>query len=165
MKSCMSGKVHTAAGLNPRHRRPEGAADMDTRIALVIVRMEDAFEAPLRISDLAALAKVSPSRFAHLFRSEVGVAPGRYLHTVRMRHARALLERTKLSVRDVMARAGFRDPSHFARDFRRFHGVAPSAIRGRRNRPVLPAGIGDLVAAESLAAANDEGAEVRVADD
>jgi hypothetical protein len=30
---------------------------------------------------------------------------------------------------------GFRDPSHFARDFRRFHGLTPSAVRGSTVAP------------------------------
>jgi AraC family transcriptional regulator, arabinose operon regulatory protein len=138
---------------------------MDTRIALVIVRMEEALDAPLRVPDLAAIARVSPSRFAHLFRKEVGVAPGRYLHTMRMRRARALLERTPFGVRDVMSRVGFRDPSHFARDFRRFHGVSPSAIRGRASPPALPTGFRDLLPADRLGPASEaRAADLRIAD-
>lgn len=103
---------------------------MDPRIAVIIARMEDTLDADCTIPNLAGEAGLSPSRFAHLFRQETGVAPGRYLHRVRMERARVLLERSFLSVRDVMVRVGFRDPSHFSRDFRRFHGVAPSAVRG-----------------------------------
>ena len=79
--------------------------------------------------------------------------PGRYLHTMRMQRARVLLERTFLNVREVMARVGFRDPSHFARDFRRFHGVAPSALRGAASPGPAPAALLDhLLAAERPAA-------------
>lgn len=108
---------------------------MDARIARIIAHMEDSFDRAPRIPELAALARLSPSRFAHLFRSETGVSPGRYLHTIRMHRARVLLERTFLNVREVMTLAGFRDPSHFARDFRRFHGIPPSAVRGLARRP------------------------------
>ena len=111
---------------------------MDPRIARVIVHMEDSFDRGPRISDLAALVQLSTSRFAHLFRAETGVSPGRYLHTIRMQRARVLLERTFLNVRDVMLLVGFRDPSHFSRDFRRFHGIAPSAVRGLPRPPGPP---------------------------
>ena len=104
---------------------------MDPRIALTIARMEDALTDTPSVPKMAAAVDLSLSRFAHLFRDETGVPPARYLHTVRMQRARVLLERTFLSVKEVMARVGFRDPSHFARDFRRFHGIAPSAVRGR----------------------------------
>jgi len=108
---------------------------MDPRIAHVIAHMNSTIDASPSVSELASLAGLSPSRFAHLFRDEVGTPPGRYLQRLRMQRARVLLERTFLTVREVMRQVGFRDPSHFARDFRRYHGVAPSVLRGRANHP------------------------------
>jgi transcriptional regulator GlxA family with amidase domain len=46
-----------------------------------------------------------------------------------------LLDRTSLPVKDVMHHVGCSDASHFARDFRRFHGFGPRERRtalGRR---------------------------------
>lgn len=108
---------------------------MDPRIAHAIAHMDATIDASPSVPQLASLVGLSPSRFAHLFRDEVGMPPGRYLHRLRMQRARVLLERTFLSVRDVMRQVGFRDPSHFARDFRRYHGVPPSGLRGRVNHP------------------------------
>ena len=110
---------------------------MDSRIAHVIEHMETTIADPLSVPKLAALAELSASRFAHLFRDEVGKPPARYLRELRMERARVLLERTVLTVREVMSQVGFRDPSHFARDFRRYHGVAPSVLRGRLS-PTAP---------------------------
>jgi AraC family transcriptional regulator of arabinose operon len=122
---------------------------MDPRIAFVITRMEDTLESAPSVPDLAAWVRLSPSRFAHLFRAETGTPPGRYLQTMRMQRARVLLERTFLPVKDVMLRVGFRDPSHFARDFRRFHGIAPTAARGTpRPGPAPRALLDHLVAAD-----------------
>jgi transcriptional regulator GlxA family with amidase domain len=133
---------------------------MDPRIADVIRRMEDRLEDAPRVPALAALVRLSPSRFAHLFREETGMPPGRYLHTMRMQRARVLLERTFLNVREVMVRVGFRDPSHFARDFRRFHGVAPSAIRGAASPGPAPAALLDhLLAADRPGADRPNAAE------
>ena len=75
---------------------------MDARIAHIIARMEDNLASATRVPDLAAAVQLSPSRFAHLFRDQTGVSPGRYLHRIRMHRARVLLERTFLSVREVM---------------------------------------------------------------
>lgn len=112
---------------------------MDSRVTWAVQEIEERLSEPLAVATLAAPLNLSPSRFAHLFKAEVGVSPMRYLHTRRMLRARALLESTFLTVKQVMVQVGCNDPSHFARDFRRFHGKAPSECRlvmlgGPRNR-------------------------------
>jgi AraC family transcriptional regulator of arabinose operon len=104
---------------------------MDPRIAHAIARMEEALDRELFVAELADAVNLSPSRFAYLFRRETGVPPARYLHLLRMERARILLERTFLSVKEVMAFVGVNDPSHFSRDFRRHHGVPPTGLRAR----------------------------------
>jgi AraC family transcriptional regulator of arabinose operon len=111
---------------------------MDPRIAHVIDHMDRTLAEPLDVPALARLAGLSASRFAHLFRAEVGMPPARYLRQLRLRRARVLLEATVLTVREVMRQVGFRDPSHFARDFRRYHGIAPSTVRSRSHHPGTP---------------------------
>jgi AraC-like DNA-binding protein len=105
---------------------------MDDRIAAVIARMEATVDQNPGLPELALAVGLSVSRLSHLFRAEVGVPPGRYFHGLRMQRARILLERTSLTVKEVMARVGIADPSHFARDFRRYHGIAPSQVRRGR---------------------------------
>ncbi len=105
---------------------------MDTRIESALAQMEQGLGTPLSIATLAAGVNLSPSRFAHLFYREVGTSPARYLHALRMLRARLLLERTFLSVKEVMALVGCNDPSHFSRDFRRIHGVEPAHVPPRR---------------------------------
>ena len=85
----------------------------------------------LTVRELAAIAGLSPSRFAHLFRRVVGVPPLRHLHALRMRRARRLLEESSLPIRDVMRQVGWKDPSHFSRDFKRQFGVGPRRYRNR----------------------------------
>jgi transcriptional regulator GlxA family with amidase domain len=105
---------------------------MDPRVAHIIGRMETALDQEVPVSALAAAVNLSASRFAYLFRRETGLPPARYLHRLRMERARNLLERTCLTVTEVMAYVGVNDPSHFSRDFRRYHGVPPTALRKRR---------------------------------
>jgi AraC-like DNA-binding protein len=106
---------------------------MDARIAWALAYIARRPAEPVSATTLAAAVNLSPSRFAHLFRGEVGTSPARFLHVVRMLHARKLLEGTFLSVKEVMARVGCNDPSHFSRDFRRFHGIGPRECRSRRS--------------------------------
>ena len=102
---------------------------MDARVTRALEQLENRIHEPLTVRTLAADLGLSPSRFSHLFRAEVGASPMRYLHVLRMNRALLLLEHTALSVREVMVHVGYSDPSHFARDFRRHHGVSPRARR------------------------------------
>ena len=119
---------------------------MDPRIASAVRRLEEEIREPLTVAALAQPLRLSPSRFAHLFTKEVGMSPMRYLHTQRMIQARRLLEQTFMSVKEVMVQVGCSDPSHFARDFQRFHGLPPTqwraAARAARQDPPM-SGSGD----------------------
>jgi transcriptional regulator GlxA family with amidase domain len=86
--------------------------------------IETSFAQPVSLTMLAALAGLSVSRFATLFRQEVGISPHRYLCLVRVRHAQRLLRHgTPPSV--VATEVGFFDQSHLGRHFRRAVGVTP----------------------------------------
>jgi transcriptional regulator GlxA family with amidase domain len=113
---------------------------VDERIAAVIERMERELQQPLGVADLAAGVNLSASRLIHLFRAETGLPPARYLRELRLRRARADLEQTFLSVKQIMFAAGFTDPSHFSRTFKRHYGVSPAAVRPRAARTRRRAG-------------------------
>jgi len=114
----------------------------DPRITWAGEHLHQRLHEPVAIAALAALVNLSPSRFRHLFTLQTGVGPALYLRRLRLRRARLLIERTFLSVKEVMGLVGYSDPSHFSRDFRRMHGVSPSALRGRGVVTPLPRGPG-----------------------
>jgi transcriptional regulator GlxA family with amidase domain len=111
---------------------------VDRRITWAVGHMHRHLAAPITIPELAALVNLSPSRFRTLFSDQIGTGPSQYLQHLRLRRARLLLERTFLSVKEVMGLVGYNDPSHFSRDFRRFHGVAPSEFKGHGAVTALP---------------------------
>ena len=118
---------------------------VDPRITWAVAHMQAHLAGPIQIADLAAHVNLSPSRFRELFTRQVGIGPALYLQRLRLRRARLLIERTFLSVKEVMALVGYNDPSHFSRDFRRLHGVSPSALRGVGITTPLPRSPGSSV--------------------
>ena len=98
---------------------------MDPRIARVIAGIEHDLSRRVTLPGLAASVNLSASRFALLFHQEVGMSPGRYIRARRLDRARALLEGTALSVREVMTSVAITDPGRFARDFRSQYGMRP----------------------------------------
>ena len=51
--------------------------------------------------EVAMTLNLSPSRFRHLFREELGVSPHHYLTWIRLHRARELLENSFLRVKEI----------------------------------------------------------------
>ena len=114
--------------------RPEGIELLRSaeRLAPVLAAVEtDLGHDRLDLSRLARIAGLSPSRFHAVFRAAFGVAPVRWIQERRLGRARELLAGSELSVQEVARRAGFQDPFHFSRLFKRREGLAPVAYRER----------------------------------
>lgn len=104
---------------------------MDYRVRSAIALAEECLQRGWTPARLAEAVNLSPSRLHQLFKRETGMPPARYLRLLRMQSARALLETTHLSVKQVMARVGVTDESHFVRDFKKTYGHTPARYRER----------------------------------
>lgn len=115
------------------NRETEGrrARVIDERIEEVIRQIVAHPERHRTIADLALMAGLSPSRFAHLFREQTGRAPGAMQEEERMRLAREYLAFTRQPVESVAERVGYEDPYHFSRRFKACTGRSPRAYRQR----------------------------------
>jgi AraC-like DNA-binding protein len=98
------------------------------------VALEDAlafidahFDQPLTLAQLAELSALSVSRFATVFRQQIGLSPYRYVCDVRVRRAQTLLL-AGVPGSVVAAEVGFFDQSHLARHFKRICGMTPSSF-------------------------------------
>lgn len=79
----------------------------------------------LALSELAAIAQVSPNYFAAQFKCAMGMPPHQYLILQRIERAKDLLIREKLLIADVATQLGFAHQSHFTKHFKRVMGVTP----------------------------------------
>ena len=102
---------------------------MDQRLERALHTIDAQLHTRITMAALAEEVGLSTSQLTRLFRRQTGRSPAAYLHVQRMIRARLLIERTALSVAEVMAQVGIADPSHFARDFRRMHGFSPRTLR------------------------------------
>jgi len=84
---------------------------------------------PLSVSEIAAAACLSPSRFAHVFTHEVGESPARFVEQRRLARARGLLESTSLPIGAVAEAVGYSSQFYFATRFRAHTGMSPSDWR------------------------------------
>jgi hypothetical protein len=67
-----------------------------------------------------------------MLKAETGTTPTQYLRSLRMQHARELLETTFFSVKEITNLVGLRSESHLVTDFRRDYGFTPAQYRAAR---------------------------------
>ncbi len=120
-------KQPVPAGLSPKGRNSRQT--YDRRLLLVLMLVEDNMRRQLVIRDLAEAVNLSPGRLAHLFKSEVGVSPQRYLNNIRLEKAKECLENGLLSVKEIAAEVGLPNVSRFCRSFKVRYGTTPKEYR------------------------------------
>src|SRR5439155_12850037 len=86
-------------------------------------------EQKICLETLAAVAQMSPTHFAHLFKHATGLAPYQYVSLCRIEHAKRLLSETDLSLMDIVHQVGCADHSHFTALFRKHVTMTPKAYR------------------------------------
>ena len=102
---------------------------IDPRIERTVRFLETHFAQPILLEQLTELSHLSASRFAHLFREQLGVSPQKYLETLRLERAMRLLSITTLSVEQVALEVGYGDPFYFSKRFSKHAGKSPRAFR------------------------------------
>ena len=117
-----------AADAPQQARADPGPLSAPVRDALDL--MDSHLADPLDLSQLAALAGLSPRQLQRRFRAETGASVmGRY-RALRLDRARDLLAGTRLRVGEIAAMTGFASPAHLSAAFAARFGQAPRAARG-----------------------------------
>lgn len=99
------------------------------RLKRVLDYIEENIESDISLYQLSTIANMSPHYFSELFKHSMRASPHQYVLSRKIERAKQQLSNPKLSVIDVGLSVGFRNPSHFARVFRKIVTVSPSAFR------------------------------------
>ena len=91
--------------------------------------MREDVSGELSLSEFAQSVNLSVWRLCHVFKTDVGMPPMRYLRLLKMERAKDLLESSFLSVKEIGFRVGLTDESHFVRDFKATYGLSPACYR------------------------------------
>lgn len=98
--------------------------------------LDESFAGPYDLGSLAATLHVSTRTLLRRFRASAGQTPLQYLQSVRVHHARQLLETTDRTVATIAAEVGYRDVGSFSRLFHRHVGKLPQDYRATFRRRV-----------------------------
>lgn len=91
--------------------------------------IEEHFAEPITLATLARLSDMSVTNFRREWKRAYGESAMQYRDSVRLHHARLLLECGYYSVSEIAKRCGFEDVSYFVRFFRKKTGVTPGVYK------------------------------------
>lgn len=100
-----------------------------TGVQKAVIYIRDNFAKPLRLSDLAKTASLSPYYFSRLFTKETGVTPHQYLIATRLSAAKYALTTSDLTVKEIAFQCGFNDESSFCSAFKKYEHTTPTEYR------------------------------------
>jgi AraC-like DNA-binding protein len=110
-------------GARLRHLAIQGG--YTSHIARAIERLRRDFDQPLRIESLARELGMSVSAFHHQFKAVTALSPLQFQKRLRLQEARRLMLGEDLDAASAAYRVGYRDASHFNREYKSLFGVPP----------------------------------------
>ncbi len=103
------------------------ARRMDDRVTTVLTAIRQSQDLRMSLETAAAMVFLSPGRFAHLFRQQVGLPFRRYILWRKVTRAMLAIGRERTLTAAASA-ADFADAAHLTRTFHQMFGIAPSAL-------------------------------------
>ncbi len=119
--------THRQGGQAQFIKRPVPA--IHNNLAPLLDRLRSQLEKPLTVSDIAAMAHMSPRTLIRHFKNTTGLPPQIWLTQERIKRARNLLETNQANMDTIAIACGFNTPETFRHHFRKQVGTSPSQYR------------------------------------
>ena len=87
--------------------------------------LRDRFAEPVRIENLAEVARMSPTTFHRQFKTVTSMTPLQYQKQLRLLEARSLMISRNMNVETAAFQVGYESSSQFSREYNRMFGKAP----------------------------------------
>jgi AraC-like DNA-binding protein len=129
LQGAQSGRLGHIALLNGSSRR----------IALSVKWIRENFDQPLQIERLAEELGMSPSSFYHHFKAVTDMTPLQFQKQLQLQEARRLMLSEELDAATAGYRVGYKDASHFNREYKRLFGRPPVRDVERLRKAARPA--------------------------
>lgn len=99
------------------------------RLKKVLIYIQQHYDKPIRLRELADLIPMSEGQFCRFFKSMTGHTPVDYVNSYRIRQAAGMLIQSERKISDIALEVGFDNISYFIRVFRKTMRCSPSAFR------------------------------------
>lgn len=95
--------------------------------------LDENYTRDISLRDIAGTLYISQDYISHIFKSEIGKSPIRYLITRRIGEAKKLLLTTDKTIHEIAASVGYDNPNYFMILFKKVTGTSPGVFR-KNNR-------------------------------
>ncbi|MCO5217828.1 MAG: AraC family transcriptional regulator [Thermomicrobiales bacterium] len=109
-----------------RLARIAGTHPTSARITRALDTLRTQYDQPFSVPDIAEDLGMSVSSFHDHFKRATGLTPLQFQKHVRLREARRILLTEDIDIATAGYQVGYRDASHFNRDYKRMFGASPS---------------------------------------
>jgi AraC-like DNA-binding protein len=109
--------------------RPLCRVQDEERMNTICGFLNNKLNRPISYQLLAKKTGMNQSALSRFFKRASGRTMTEYVNESRISHAARLISNTDLSILDIALQVGFGNYSHFCRQFKRFRGMAPNALR------------------------------------
>lgn len=116
---------------NSNYHQPEGEKKEDI-IDRSINFMQQNFNKPLTLHEIAQSISMSASHFSYLFKNKTGYSPIEYFNHLKIQKACQYVLFTDLRIKEIASQVGFDDQYYFSRLFSKLMGIAPLEYRRKR---------------------------------
>ncbi|ALC82393.1 MULTISPECIES: AraC family ligand binding domain-containing protein [Bacillus] len=100
------------------------ASETSHEIKTVCAYLEENYTKTIKLNDLSALTGWSKYHLLRSFTKQMGISPYSYLETIRVNHAKKMLEQGNKPI-EVAFLTGFSDQSHLTKNFKSLVGLTP----------------------------------------
>lgn len=105
------------------------APEMHSALAQARSTIHMHYSHPWKVSEMASLVHLSPSRFYSLYKMVFGITPKADLQVVRLEHAKVLLWENRRSIKDIAEAVGYANEYYFIRAFKSLTGKTPGKFK------------------------------------
>ncbi len=101
----------------------------DLVLERLIIELNHSYNKPWTITSMAEFCNLSEGYFSHYFKDKLGMAPLKYLTSLRIEKAKFLLSESDVPVSNIASSLGYHDVLYFSRIFKKAVGESPTAYR------------------------------------
>jgi AraC-like DNA-binding protein/mannose-6-phosphate isomerase-like protein (cupin superfamily) len=86
-------------------------------------------DSPIHIQPIIASLGISPNYGLEIFQKVYNMSPRKYLSQLKLQEAKILIQQPDVSLKEISNRLGYKNLSHFSRQFKRWTGLSPTEFQ------------------------------------